>query len=557
MEKRTFLAILLTLAVWVGWFWLNPPKPPVEENQSKNVVTEDKISGDKKTVKVKKTAAVQTVTTYKKLSKNIGIKEVKIDTEKYHFILSNKGAVIKDAKYLERHDAELIFENREVKSNGNFDFAVHFSEDEFFQGNDLQNTNWAVKQIDSSSVKFYTDIIIKGSKLRVEKIYRFSPKGYDFYVDYKFVNAGRKNIRLRNGEVIVSPGETIGPKLDYTNTYNILKGVYSIDGDHSVTTKGGGFFGGSEALTIEHGKVDYAGLMSRYFLLLIKPEGFNGSKAYFDNRKGTAFRTGMAVHVGTVDAGSDVTKTFRVYLGEKNKDLLGAVDPILNSASDVSTLIEPIRYFVMWVLLGIYGFVGNLGVALIIFSVLTKIVFMPLTKKSTESMKKLQEIGPELKKLQAKYKDKPDVLQRETMKMYKENNVNPMGGCLPLILQMPFFFGLYSALINSMDLWNAPFILWMKDLSMPDVLATVNGFNISLLPLLMAITMFIQQKQTMSEGATQQQKIMMYMMPVLMLLIFWRMPSGLVLYWFLQNTYQILNQYVVNHMDRRKQKAAA
>jgi YidC/Oxa1 family membrane protein insertase len=176
---------------------------------------------------------------------------------------------------------------------------------------------------------------------------------------------------------------------------------------------------------------------------------------------------------------------------------------------------------------------------------------MPLTQKSTDSMKKLQELGPQIKKLQEKYKDKPDLIQKETMKLYKENKVNPLGGCLPLILQMPFFFALYSALINSIDLWNAPFMLWIRDLSMPDTVANISGFNLNLLPLMMTITTIIQQKQTMVDSGNQQQKIMMYMMPVILLFVFWTMPSGLVLYWFLQNLYQILHQFIVNKIGKK------
>ncbi len=557
MEKRTLLAIILTLGVWVGWFWLYPPKPAPENQDSKKVVSQDE-SKKIKDVKNEQAGSEKKFSgKYTKISGKIKSEEISVDTKKFRFVLSNKGAVIRDAKYIERDDAELIFDSKLYNSNGYFDFAVHFSGDEFFKGNDLQDLNWAVAKDDPKTVRFYTDVNVKGNDLRIEKVYKFTENGYDFRVEYRFINRGKGEISLANDEIIVSPGQTLGPKLDYTNTYNILKGVYSIDGSHKLASKGGSFFGDNGELIVEPGNIDYAGIMSRYFLLLMKPDGFSGTKAYFDNRKTSAFRTGLSVKVGKLAKGSVTVKSFKVYLGEKNKDFLGAVDPILKDASDVSTLIEPIRYFVMWALLKIYGLFGNLGWALVVFSILTKIVFMPLTKKSTESMKKLQEIGPELKKLQAKYKDKPDVLQRETMKMYKENNVNPMGGCLPMILQMPFFFGLYSALINSIHLWNAPFMLWMKDLSMPDHVATIAGHSIHVLPVLMAISMFVQQKQTMSDVGSQQQKIMMYMMPFLMLLIFWNMPSGLVLYWFLQNLYQILNQYVVNHMDNRKQKAAA
>jgi YidC/Oxa1 family membrane protein insertase len=166
-------------------------------------------------------------------------------------------------------------------------------------------------------------------------------------------------------------------------------------------------------------------------------------------------------------------------------------------------------------------------------------------------MKKMQELTPQITKIKEKYKDKPDVLQKETMKLYKDNKVNPLGGCLPLLLQMPFFFGLYSALINSIDLWNVPFIFWIKDLSMPDTVFAISGFNINILPLLMTVSTIIQQKQTMVDTGNQQQKIMMYMMPFILLFVFWTMPSGLVIFWFLQNLFQIVNQEVVNHMGKR------
>ncbi len=557
MENRTFLAIILTITVWGGWFWLYPPQPPQQSVPVKQTVAskDEKAKPKARPQKKPKSKVVK----YRDISKKIAPKTVKVDTDKFHFVLSNKGASIVEAHYIDIDNTDCIVEDRRFKTRGNFDFAIYFSEHEFLYGSDLDMANWAVEKKGPLTVAFTTEVDMRGKKLRLQKIYLFTARDNTFQVSYKFINNDRekRDIRIAGDGVIVSPGGLLGPKLDYSNTYNVMRGVYSLGGDYEAHTKGGSFFGEDKDLVVENGAVDYAGLMSRYLLLLMKPEGFYGQKAFFDKRKGTTYRTGMSFDVGVIEVGSEVTKTFKVYLGEKDKELLGQVDPILKDASDVNTLIEPIRYFVMWMLLGIYKFVGNLGWALVIFSILTKIVFMPLTQKSTASMKKLQEIGPELKKLQAKYKDKPDVLQRETMRMYKENNVNPMGGCLPLILQMPFFFGLYSALINSPALWNAPFILWIKDLSMPDDLTTIAGYDINLLPVLMAVSMFVQQKQTMSDVGNQQQKIMMYMMPFLMLLIFWNMPSGLVLYWFLQNLYQILHQYVVNHMDNRKKKATA
>jgi len=550
MEKRTLLAVLLTMMVWVGWFWFFGAP---EQDQNANVVTEQQTADTKEvkeTVKPETDSFVKTPTkALSAVSKNLKEETILLQTGKFSVELQNRGASIKKANYTERN-IDLALNEQVFNSNGTIDFAIHFSENDFLKGNSLMNDLWDFQRVDDRTVKFFTDISYNGSPLRIEKIYRFTEKGYDFNVEYRFVNKGRKPVKFDGGSVIFSPADTLGPKLDYENRNNFLTGIYSINADYEQSRKGGGFFSKAGDVKKESGSVDYTGIMSRYFLLIMMPQQFKAAGMIFDNRNGYGFRTGMTVDMGEIAPGAELVKSFRIYLGEKDKGILEAVDPILVDASDVSTLIEPIRYFVIWALMGINKLFGNLGWSLVVFSILTKIVFMPLTKKSTDSMRKMQELAPEVKKLQAKLKDKPDVLQKETMKLYKDNKVNPMGGCLPLLLQMPFFFALYSALINSIDLWNAPFMLWIKDLSMPDTIATVSGFDINILPLLMTVSTIIQQKQTMVDTGNQQQKIMMYMMPVILLFIFWTMPSGLVLYWFLQNLYQVLHQFVVNKIGK-------
>lgn len=551
MEKRTLLAVVLTMIVWVGWFYFFVPDPGTQD-KSVPVVQEEKAQEAVGQKAVQREGSVK-AESYASVSRNIKEQIIELKTDKFQFELTNKGASIKRVNYIQR-DADLTFEEKLFNSKGEFDFTVSFSESEFLHGNELENIVWDFKIEDYYTIKFFTNIKMNDEPLRIEKIFTFTDRGYDFNVEYRFINIGKRDVRFKDGIAIFSPSDILGPKLDYKNNFNSITGIYSVDGSFEKNRKGGGFFSKAGEIKKESGSTDYAGIMSRYFLLIMKPKGFTGTGAIFDNRPDTGSRTGLFVEMNNIAPGAELAKPFRIYLGEKDKDLLKNVDPILVKASDVSTIIEPIRYFVIWALMNINKLFGNLGLSLVIFSVLTKIVFMPLTKKSTDSMKKMQDLSPELKKLQAKYKDKPDVLQRETMKLYKENKVNPLGGCLPLLLQMPFFFALYSALINSLDLWNAPFIFWIKDLSMPDTLLTVSGFNVNVLPLLMIVSTILQQRQTMSEAATQQQKMMMYMMPAILLFIFWTMPSGLVLYWFLQNLYQILHQYVVNHLGEQKKK---
>lgn len=545
MEKRTLLAFVLTAGLWAAWMWyFAPDKNNMEQNTAPGttaVTTENTGTVEQKSPE----KAVIIIPS----AKNLKEESVGLTTEKFVFELTNRGAGIKKANYRERN-IDLVFE-KHFSTKGTLDFAVHFSDDEFMTGNSLADALWNSVKVDDRTVKFFTDINIEGKPLRIEKIYRFTDKGYDFTVDYAFINTGKEPLKFKNSSIVFSPSDILGPELDYSNRYNGMAGIFSIGGKYKQNQKGGGFFSKAEDFVKKEGAVDYTGIMSRYFLLIMKPKDFTGSSMLFDNRAHTGSRTGMAVDMKEIAPGAQTLRSFRIYLGEKDKGMLKSVDPLLVDASDVSTLIEPIRYFVIWALTWINKLFGNLGWALVVFSILTKIVFMPLTKKSTDSMKKMQELGPEIKKMQAKYKDKPDVAQREMMRIYKENKVSPLGGCLPLLLQMPFFFGLYSALINSIDMWHAPFMLWIKDLSMPDTVFAVSGFNINILPLLMTVSTIIQQKQTMVDTGNQQQKMMMYMMPVILLFIFWNMPSGLVLYWLLQNLYQILNQTIVNRIGKK------
>ena len=172
-------------------------------------------------------------------------------------------------------------------------------------------------------------------------------------------------------------------------------------------------------------------------------------------------------------------------------------------------------------------------------------------------MKKMAELGPKMNELKTKFKDKPEQLQKATMELYKSAGVNPLSGCLPLIIQMPFFFALYSALSNSLDMWQSPFFFWIKDLSMPDTVGHIMGISINILPILMTVTTYFQQKLTTVDTGNQSQKIMMMLMPLMFIWIFWSMPSGLVLYWIIQNTLQIAHQLYIMRKPPKTEMAKA
>jgi len=197
---------------------------------------------------------------------------------------------------------------------------------------------------------------------------------------------------------------------------------------------------------------------------------------------------------------------------------------------------------ILWLLRWFYGYTLNYGVAIILLTVLTKVVFFPLTLKSMRSMKAMQALQPQINALRSKYKSDPQRIQKETMELYREHRVNPLGGCLPMVVQIPVFYALYVALSVAVEIQNAPFVcfgrffgmdLWICDLAAQD--------PTYVLPILMGVSMFVQQKMTPTMGDPRQAK-MMLLMPVVFTFMFLNLPSGLVLYWTLSNVFQIAQQ---------------
>jgi YidC/Oxa1 family membrane protein insertase len=211
--------------------------------------------------------------------------------------------------------------------------------------------------------------------------------------------------------------------------------------------------------------------------------------------------------------------------------------------------IRPVSQLILWFLVKCYALLPNYGLVIIILSALTKVLFHPLTKSSMKSMRNMQRLQPEIQKLKEKFKGEPQKMNREVMALYKREKINPLGGCLPLLLQMPVFIALYNVLMSSIEMRKAHFVWWISDLSSPDTVAVVAGFAIHLLPLLMAVTMFWQQKMTPTDP---RQAAMTYFMPALMLIFFYGLPSGLVLYWTANNGMTIAQQYLMQRGDKDK-----
>ena len=209
--------------------------------------------------------------------------------------------------------------------------------------------------------------------------------------------------------------------------------------------------------------------------------------------------------------------------------------------------IQALVDFVVHILNAIYGVVGNYGIAIIIVTVLMRIIIFPLTLKQEKSMKKMRELQPELEKIKEKYKDNPQEYQQKTAELYRESGVNPLGGCLPLLIQMPVFVALYWAFSGNAIPADAKF-LWFT-LKQPDRLFMIGKFAFNLLPILNVGVTYIQQKimtsATSGQESNQQMQTMLYMMPLMMLFIFYNMPSGVTLYYLVSGALSLVQQYFI------------
>lgn len=301
------------------------------------------------------------------------------------------------------------------------------------------------------------------------------------------------------------------------------------------------------------GQVDWMGYGDNYFLTAVIPAASQGPWNILIEKKEAdglveSRLTALKPTSGSAAQGVEILN-LGVYFGPKEIDRLNALGHNLSKAINFGwfdPIAKPLLYFLKF----LYRFIHNYGFAIIIVTILIKIAFWPLAQKSAKSMKTMQKLQPKLAKLKEKYGNDKEKLNKELMQLYKTYKVNPMGGCLPMLLQIPVFFALYKVLLQSIELRHAPFMLWINDLSAPDRLI-IPGVNIPylggipVLTLLMGGSMYLQQKLSPSSLDPTQARMMQFL-PVIFTFMFINFPSGLVLYWLINNVLSIAQQHYVN-----------
>ncbi|HDK82410.1 MAG TPA: membrane protein insertase YidC, partial [Nitrospirae bacterium] len=248
---------------------------------------------------------------------------------------------------------------------------------------------------------------------------------------------------------------------------------------------------------------------------------------------------------------------FIFYAGPKEYDRLKSFNSGFENIIDFGWF-SIVAMPLFWVLKFFYSFLGNYGWSIVLLTIVTRVPFIPIMHKSQQSMKKMQTIQPMMAEIKERFKDDAQKQQKEMMQLYKKHKVNPIGGCLPMVLQIPVFIALYNVLLNAIELRGSPFMLWITDLSAPDTL--ISGllglpFALGPLPLLMGATMVLQQKMTPSAMDPKQAKMMM-LMPVVFTFMFLSFPAGLVVYWLVNNVLGIAQQYYANQKADKKPAVA-
>ena len=381
--------------------------------------------------------------------------------------------------------------------------------------------------------------------MTVEKTLRFDARSYGFDVDVKVsgdhehryneaaLRWAHRPSQSQSRYSFQGPEALVGGKLLHFSDGELAQGVIFPEPNTPA-----------ESVPLVH----WAGYADSYFLSAMLPRENDTVRLWVKKEREEIFAE-ILVPMSMVSSGYP----FTVYAGPKDLHALSQVGHHLNRSVNLGWfgfIAEPM----LRVLKIFHGATANYGIDIILLTVLVKLATVPLTHKSFKSMQELQKLQPQMKKLQEKYADDRAALNKEVMELYRRHNVNPLGGCLPMVVQMPIFIGLYNALLSAVELRHAPFMLWINDLSAPDrlppvphpPLAIVAGteVRVPVLTLLMGVSMLLQQRMSPQAGDPTQQRMMM-IMPLVFTVMFINFPSGLALYWLVNNVLTIAQQLLL------------
>ncbi|MBN1573537.1 MAG: membrane protein insertase YidC [Deltaproteobacteria bacterium] len=546
MDKKTLLAIVLSFLILIIWqkFLVKPPEKPApgEESTTEEITKEESTKTDEPDAEKTPVETAKPEPKGKKSPTPVeeAGREIEITTPKYNAVLTTEGGRISSFRLNDYSEAieensppvDIILEEvKDLSPKIAFDTNLEeFSED-------IVYATEATDKIELNEGDEPKSVVLvwEGENFRVEKSYTFNPDTYGIDFDFKIYNLTDKKVK---GDLDVSLFEYV--KKEEKKSFSLFSGYQfpasflvfingKVEREVAAKVKEG------EDKVIK-GDISWIGFDSKYFMLALLIKEVPGETTEAIRLETELIEGVYRVGDFSLSAGESFEGDMGLYLGPKDPKAMDEVGHSLSEAIDYGffaflsiPLVKLLKFF--------FIIFKNYGVAIILLTVVVRLLLYPITHKSMKSMKDMQKIQPLMKEIREKYKNDKEKMNQEVMRLYQTHKINPLGGCLPLFLQLPIFIALYKALYVAIDLRHAPFWLWIQDLSEKDPYYVT--------PIVMGLSYFLQQKLTPTGADPTQQKIML-MMPIVFTVIFLNLPSGLVLYFLVSNILSIAQQLVTN-----------
>ena len=545
MERNAIIATVLVILILLGYQWyLSRFEAPVQEppRATTGPVSDQKpappqVSQPQPTM-TKSTTLSRVYTPTAQL--NLPAKDVIVETSLVRAVLSTAGARVtswqlKNYRLDSGAPVDLVADQSAKVAPG---ALTTWADSEPIDGPfEVDKQGLDVTRAGASGTLTFKQVTSAG--LQIEKQLTFHSDRYDVDIEVTVRNVAAEAV-IAHPRITWGPGlrheqaihaSTIQPPTLWLDGKRVQEDLAKLNGEKTLD-----------------GKLSWIALQDTYFAAAFLPKETD-IRALVAKAAQDQGVIGLIGPRRVLTPGDELTLKAQVYAGPRDLDVLKAVGQNLDELIDLGWFAFLARP-ALWLLKFLYHYTGNYGIAIILVTVLQKIAFHPLTLKSMKSMQAMQAIQPKVQAIQERYKNNPQKKQEETMALYRKHGVNPMGGCLPMLVQIPIFIALYNALSSSVEMWQAHF-LWIRDLTQPDSLFTVtlwggHALSANLLALLMGVSMWVQQKMSPTTGDPRQAQMMLWMMPIIFTFMFWSFPSGLVLYWLVNNILQIGQQWLIN-----------
>lgn len=507
MEKRTILFVIISIAFFIFWDYFFVKKE-IRNNTLQNSSSITTANQEKKIAKEEQKTST--------LTPQIVTQNLKtFDSEKFHIVVSQENGFFK--KFLLKN----YYKNTQKKDFVDLFYTGLYDVYDTIYINDIGTRiiydNFQFTENDKSLILDFSGTV---SNINIKKRLVVDKSDFKGFVSYTIIPKEPVNQKVSIGTAIVQSSSTFD---SYEEGHPLPIFFYNKKLEHPSEKQ---LKKGYKALNVKIG-----GVSDKYFALLFID----------DKEKMSADSTSVEGRIDTVltfletnSLVNSVNLDYGLFFGPKDPTILKRVNKDLSVVIDYG-FFHFISKPLLMILNFFYSFTKNYGISIILLTILIKLIFFPLSQKSYKSMKELQKLQPKLEEIRKKYANDRETLNREMMLLYKRHGVNPMSGCLPMLVQIPFFIALYQALMTAIELRQAGFMLWINDLSSADPYYVT--------PILMGLTMLIQQMLTPSSGDVMQKR-MMYILPIVFTFMFLKFPAGLVIYWLVNNVFSIVQQLV-------------